>query len=175
MQIHDLYFEECLSEDTILKRVTELAGQLNHDYTDKEPIFVCILNGSFMFFSDLLKHINLSCETSFLRVNSYENTSSSGNIKEILGLEINLENRHVIIIEDIVETGHTMQFLIQKLSELKAASVSYCTLLFKPDAYLYSAKIDYVGFEISNLFVVGYGLDYNEKGRNLSSIYVKID
>ncbi len=173
MKIEDLHFEECLSETQILKRVEELASEINLDFVGKEPLFICILNGSFMFFSDLLKKINLPCETSFIRLKSYENTNSTGKIQEILGLELDLKNRNVIIVEDIVETGQTMDFLLEKFSSLGAASVSYCTLLFKPKAYKHTRKIDYVGFEINNLFVVGYGLDYNEKGRNLPYILVK--
>jgi hypoxanthine phosphoribosyltransferase len=175
LQIHDLNFEEFISESLILKRVAVLADDLNTNYAEKDPILIGVLNGSFMFFSDLLKHIDIPCETSFIRVNSYQNLNSTGKVQEILGLNIDIENRHVILVEDIIDTGHTMAFLSEKILALKPASMELCTLLFKPEPFQYKYPINYIGFEIENKFVIGYGLDYNEKGRNLRSIFIKKD
>jgi hypoxanthine phosphoribosyltransferase len=175
LQVHDLVFEEFISESLILERVLSLATHINSNYSDKDPILIGVLNGSFMFFSDLLKNIYIPCETSFIRVNSYQNETSTGKIQEILGLNINIENRHVILVEDIIDTGHTMEFLSEKILALKPASMELCTLLFKPEPFQYQYPIKYIGFEIENKFVIGYGLDYNEKGRNLRSIFIKKD
>jgi hypoxanthine phosphoribosyltransferase len=173
LQIHDLFFEEFISESLILGRVEALSTEINSKYADRDPILIGVLNGSFMFFSDLLKNINIPCETSFIRVNSYQNETSSGKIQEILGLNIDVKNRHVLLIEDIIDTGNTMAFLIEKISALAPASIELCTLLYKPEPFQYTYPIKYIGFEIENKFVIGYGLDYNEKGRNLRSIYIK--
>jgi hypoxanthine phosphoribosyltransferase len=175
LQIHDLDFEEFISEKLILERVFALASDINLKYAEKDPILIGVLNGSFMFFSDLLKNIDIPCETSFIRVNSYQDTATTGKVQEILGLNINIENRHVILVEDIIDTGHTMAFLSEKINALKPASMELCTLLFKPDPFQYTYNIEHIGFEIENKFVIGYGLDYNEKGRNLRSIFIKKD
>jgi hypoxanthine phosphoribosyltransferase len=173
MKIHDIDFDIYISHAAILERVTQLAAEINANYLEKDPVFIGVLNGCFMFFSDLLKKVSIPCEASFIRVNSYENTNSTGKVQEILGLNIDLKNRHVILVEDIIDTGHTMDFLSKKIKELQPASVSLCTLLHKPVPFEYDYAIEYLGFEIENKFVIGYGLDYNEKGRNLNAIYIK--
>jgi hypoxanthine phosphoribosyltransferase len=175
LQVHDLDFEEFISESLILERVKTLASEINVKYADMDPVLIGVLNGSFMFFSDLLKNIDIPCETSFIRVNSYQNETSTGKIQEILGLNMDITNRHILLIEDIIDTGNTMAFLKEKIDALNPASVELCTLLFKPEPFKYKYPIKYIGFEIENKFVIGYGLDYNEKGRNLRSIYIKKD
>ena len=146
--------------------------QLNVDYEKRCPIFIGVLSGSFLFMADLIKEIELDCEVSFIRVASYHGDSSTGQIKEAFGLPNNLKGRDVILVEDIVDTGLTVQYILAQLRVQEPASINVCSLLFKPAALLKPMpELTYVGFEIPNEFVVGYGLDYNGLGRNLKDIY----
>ncbi|CAA9290304.1 MAG: Hypoxanthine-guanine phosphoribosyltransferase [uncultured Adhaeribacter sp.] len=171
VQLHDKAFEIYLSEEAIGRVVTSLAARINHDYAGKTPLFLTVLNGAFMFAADLLKEINISCEVSFIKLASYQNTQSTGTIKELLGLNEEVTNRHVIILEDIVDTGHTVSAILNKLQEKGTASVEITCLLLKPDCLQHPLELPYAGISIPNDFVVGYGLDYNGLGRNLRNIY----
>lgn len=172
IQIHDKDFEILLENDTINKRTRLIGIQLNIDYENRCPIFIGVLNGCFLFMADLLKEINISCEIGFIRVASYQGTESTGQIQEAFGLPTDLHNRDIIIVEDIVDTGHTLKYILEKVNAQKPASVTICSLLYKPAALKAPiTELTYVGFEIPNEFVVGYGLDYNGLGRNLKDIY----
>lgn len=172
VQIEDKDFEIFLENDQISKRTRLIGIQLNVDYENRCPIIIGVLNGSFVFMADLLKEIAVSCEIAFIRLSSYEGTASTGTIKEALGLPDNLHNRDIIIVEDIVDTGLTLKYILEKVHLQNPASVKVCALLFKPAALLEPIpELDYIGFEISNEFVVGYGLDYKGLGRNLKDIY----
>jgi hypoxanthine phosphoribosyltransferase len=172
IDVADKHFELLIENDNINKRIRLIGIQLNVDYENKCPVFIGVLNGSFLFMADLLKEIEVSCEVDFIRVSSYKGTESSGKIKETLGLPQNLHDRDVILVEDIVDTGLTLKHIIEKVHLQKPASVRICTLLYKPAAILTPIKeLEYIGFEIPNEFVVGYGLDYNGLGRNLRDIY----
>ena len=172
IQIHQKEFEILLENETICKRTRLMAIQLNVDYEGRCPIFIGVLNGSFLFMGDLLKEIEIECEVGFIRVTSYQGTSSSGVIKEAFGLPEDLEGKDVIIVEDIVDTGLTLQYILQKVNTQNPASVRVCSLLFKPTALLSPINaLTYVGLEIPHEFVVGYGLDYDGLGRNLKDIY----
>lgn len=172
IQVKDLSFKPFISEGELAKCVKEVADAINHDYQGKQPLFIGVLNGSFMFMSDLMKEINLTCEMSFVKMASYEGTSTTGKVNELIGLNESIEGRDVILVEDIVDTGNTLVKLFDLMKEQNAGSVKIATLLYKPEAYKKDIAIDYVGKEIPNAFVLGYGLDYDGLGRNLSSIYV---
>jgi hypoxanthine phosphoribosyltransferase len=173
VRIQDLTFEEYISEERIFARTSQLAKKINVDFEGKNPIFLGILNGSFMFLSELFKQITIECEVSFLKVSSYENQSSTGKVRELIGLNKSIDNRPVIIVEDIVDTGHTLAFIKDKISSFSPSKVSVMTLLHKVAATKIPHELDYVGFEIDNIFVVGFGLDYNELGRNHRCILAK--
>ncbi|PTS98802.1 hypoxanthine phosphoribosyltransferase [Pedobacter sp. HMWF019] len=176
VQVEDKEFEILLENDQISKRTRLIGIQLNVDYENRCPIIIGVLNGSFLFMADLIKELNIPCEVGFIRVSSYKGTSTSGEVKEAFGLPDTLHNRDVIIVEDIVDTGHTLKFILEKVYQQSPASVRVCSLLFKPAALLEPVKeLEYVGFEIPNEFVVGYGLDYNGLGRNLTHIYRATD
>jgi hypoxanthine phosphoribosyltransferase len=172
IQVHDKHFEVFIEKSVIEQRIVELATQINQDYEDKRPIFLAILNGSFMFAAELMKSVSVACEITFLRVSSYQATESSGKVHQILGLLENIEGRDVIVVEDIVDTGLTMVEIKQQLFAQKPASLSVVTLFQKPEALKQPLDIEYVGFEIENKFVLGYGLDYDSLGRNLGDLYV---
>ncbi|GAB3530561.1 hypoxanthine phosphoribosyltransferase [Pontibacter brevis] len=171
IQIQDLKFDTYIVEEEIIARIVMLAEQIDRDYADKQPLFLGVLNGSFMFVSDLLKRVTIPCEISFIRLSSYQDTKSTGKVKEILGLTENVHNRHVVVLEDIVDTGHTVQGLLKQLKEHNPASVEVASLLLKPECLQHQLDIKYVAKSIPNDFVVGYGLDYNGLGRNLRDIY----
>ncbi|RYU97155.1 hypoxanthine phosphoribosyltransferase [Emticicia agri] len=171
-QIKDKNFIPFIESPTLQARVRELGQQLNKDYSGKNPLLIGVLNGSFMFIGDLFKSIEIECEVTFIRVASYHNTESTGQVKQILGLKEDIKNRHIIIVEDIVDTGMTMQEVLGQLASQKPASIKILTLLYKPEALKVPLKVDYIGFEIETKFVVGYGLDYDGMGRNLDAIYV---
>lgn len=173
MQLKDLKFKKHLPESKILKRVDLLAAEISQDYTGKTPIFLPILNGSFMFASDLIKRINLDCRISFTKVSSYSGTVSSGQLKTIIGLEESVFNQDIIIVEDIVDTGLTLQRITDELKGLGAKSVETVALLRKKPARDKNIAVRYIGFELDEEFVVGYGLDYDGLGRNLKDIYAK--
>ncbi len=170
-KLHDLEFVPYLTEDDVAIIVNELAGKINEQYKGKCPLFVVVLNGAFIFASDLMKRVNVECEVSFLRVSSYRGTSSTGEVKEMMPVGTDVSGRDVILVEDIIDTGRTMGKVLQKMREAGAASVRICTLLYKPEVFNESYHIDLVGKEIPDRFVVGYGLDYDGLGRNLPSIY----
>ncbi len=171
-QIKDKNFVPFIEPQALQARIKELGQQLNKDYNGKNPLLIGVLNGSFMFIGDLFKSIEIACEITFIRVSSYQSTESTGQIKQILGLKEDIKNRHVIIVEDIVDTGMTMQEVLGQLASQKPASIKIMTLLYKPEALKVPLKVDYTGFEIENKFVIGYGLDYDGMGRNLDAIYV---
>ncbi len=171
IKVHDKAFEIYLSEETILKRVKEMAAGINKDYAGKRPLFIAILNGSFMFASDLFKQLNIEAELCFIKLASYKGMKSTGNVITSIGLEVDLFNKEVIIVEDIVDTGKTLHNFLPKLLHQQPESLKIATLLHKPEATEYPLQLDYVGFEIPNKFVVGYGLDYDGLGRNLKEIY----
>jgi len=172
IKLHDLSFVPFLSKLEIQEQVTRLGKEIAHKHASNCPIFICILNGAFVFAADLMRAANIDSEIAFMKLSSYEGTSSTGIVKTVLDLNISIENRHIIIVEDIVDTGHTMKALLPMLAKKSPASISIATLLLKPDALQYpDLKLDYVGFEIPSKFVVGYGLDYDELGRNLEEIY----
>ncbi|CAN5915411.1 hypoxanthine phosphoribosyltransferase [soil metagenome] len=171
IRLHDKFFKVYLRERTILHNIEIMAARISHDYKGKQPLFVSVLNGSFMFSADLLKEVSIPCEISFVKLASYQAMASTGQVREVLGLNESLENRHVIILEDIVDTGHTVVALRQTLERQKPASIDVATLLLKPDSLEHPFDPRYTGISISNEFVVGYGLDYNGLGRNLRDIY----
>lgn len=171
IQLLDKSFEVFICEDELSKEISVIAETINNEYIDREVIFIAILNGAFMFASDLMKSINLSCEISFVKVCSYQGTTTSGRVDELIGLNTKIENKHVIILEDIVDTGITIDKIKTLLNIENPSSIKVCTLLYKPTAFLGKIEPDFVGFSIPNKFVVGFGLDYNEKGRNLREIY----
>jgi hypoxanthine phosphoribosyltransferase len=176
MKIVDLDFELFIPADEIDKRVKELAAQLTADYSNSHPVFVGVLNGSFLFTADLIKHIDVPCEISFTKLSSYYGgTSTTNTIRDFTDYITDIKGRDVVVIEDIVDTGNTARYLIDKLMLQQPSSLKLCTLLLKPDALTHQIdELQYVGFEIPNHFVVGYGLDYKEMGRNLKDIYKKV-
>jgi hypoxanthine phosphoribosyltransferase len=171
MKIKDLTFKQYINKSAIQQKVRDLANQINADYAGRSPIFLPILNGSFIFAGDLMKQIELQCRVSFVKVSSYAGTASTGQLKSLIGLEESLFNQDIIIIEDIVDTGVTLQKIVEELKALGTRSVEIVALLRKQHAREKGAAIKYVGFEIENEFVVGYGLDYDGLGRNLKEIY----
>lgn len=171
LQIHDKTFEIFIRAEEIQKEVQSIADMINQEYQGKEVVFIAILNGAFMFTADLMKRVTLPCEISFVKVSSYQGMNSSGRVDEVIGLNTPIKNKHVIILEDIVDTGITMDKVMTLLSAEHPASIKITTLLYKPEAFKGKHKPDFVGFSIPNSFVVGYGLDYNEHGRNTEHIY----
>ncbi len=173
IKLHDKEFRICIPYEKISESIKEVAAQINSDYAGKDtPLFLSVLNGSFMFSADLLKFIEFNCEISFIKLSSYEGTSSTGVVREMIGVSKPLEGRNVIIIEDIVDTGGTVEVLHDLIKSKGAADIKICTLLLKPDAYKKPIPIDYAAMKIPNDFIVGYGLDYDELGRNYKDIYV---
>ena len=175
IKIHDKYFEPFILFNDIDDAVGQVANTINEDLKGQTPIFLVILNGSFMFAGDLLKKINLPCEVSFVKLASYEGTKSTENVRQLIGFDEDITGRTIIIVEDIIDSGITMENVLGQLDNMGAADVRIATLLFKPDAFRKSYKIDYVGLSIPNDFIVGYGLDYDNQGRNLKDIYKIIE
>ena len=171
LRIHDKTFKPYISEDAIRNKVHELADSLNRDYQDKKPIFIAVLNGAFIFAADLFKSLCIDAEISFIKLASYKGMKSSGQVITAIGLDIELFDRHVVILEDIVDTGKTLHEFLPQLWHQQPASLKIVALLHKPKATVYPLKVDYKGFEIPDKFVVGYGLDYNGLGRNTAAIY----
>ena len=172
IQILDKKFKEMITGETIQKRVEELAALINNDLHEKDVVFLGILNGAFLFAADLFKRIEFPARMSFVKLASYTGTKSSGSIKELIGWNEDINDKTVVVIEDIVDTGITIERIMAELVMRRAAEIKVVTAFFKPAAYKGKTTIDYVGFEIPDDFVVGYGLDYDGYGRNLSSIYV---
>jgi hypoxanthine phosphoribosyltransferase len=169
-QILDKSFKPYLTSSEISISIQKIADQINIEYLDKNPLFIAILNGSFIFASDLFKKINVPAEISFIKLASYQGTKSTGNVITAIGLETDLFDRHVVVLEDIIDTGKTLSAFLPQLQHQQPKSLKVCTLLHKKEATKYPIDIDYLGFEIPDLFVVGYGLDYNGYGRNLDQI-----
>ena len=171
IQVLDKTFEPYLKEAAIQEKITELAVQLNQDYEGKRPLFLSVLNGAFLFTADLFKQITIEAEVSFIKLASYKGTSSTGNVITAIGLDINVKDRHIIILEDIIDTGKTLHHYLPQLESMQPASVKIAVLLNKKEALIYPVQIDYACFDIPNKFVVGYGLDYGGLGRNSRDIY----
>ena len=169
--VRDKSFTTYLSEATILERVKELGTEINRDYAGKKPLFIAILNGSFMFASDLFKQLDVEAELCFIKLASYRGMKSSGKVVTSIGLEEDLFGKDVVIVEDIVDTGKTLHRFMPKLIHQQPRSLKIATLLHKPEATEFPLNLDYVGFAIPNKFVVGYGLDYDGMGRNFKEIY----
>ena len=165
-------FKIKITSSEIQKAVADIAKQINTDLKKKNPLFLCVLNGSFMFVADLVKQVKIECGVSFVKLSSYEETSSTAQIRELIGINEDIKGRTVVIVEDIVDTGETIQFVYDQLKKLNAAEIKIASLLFKPEAYLKSLPIDYTAIVAPNDFLVGYGLDYKGHGRNLPDIYV---
>lgn len=171
-QIHDKTFQIYLNAQAIQNRISVLGDQISKDYGDKNPILLCILNGAFIFAADLARAISINCEVHFVKLSSYLGAQSSGSVKTIVGLDVSITGRHVIVVEDIVDTGLTMQRLLRNLWQEEPLSTAVASCFVKPSALLHPLDIAYTGFEIPNLFIIGYGLDYNKLGRNFSDVYI---
>ncbi|HUM97433.1 MAG TPA: hypoxanthine phosphoribosyltransferase [Chitinophagaceae bacterium] len=171
VKIHDKSFETYLSEETIRKRVEELAADINKDYEGNRPLFIAILNGSFMFAADLFKRLSIEAELCFIKLVSYKGMKSTGKVVTSIGLEEDIFGKDIIIVEDIVDTGKTLHDFLPQLLHQQPKSLKIASLLHKSEATIYPLTLDYVGFDIPNKFVVGYGLDYDGLGRNLKEIY----
>ena len=172
--VKDKQFSQSISSQELQNNIKNVAMAINSDYVGKEICFIGILNGVFMFAADLLKHITVPCTISFVKVSSYQGTQSTGKIKQLIGLNDNLEGKDIVVLEDIVDTGFTIKSILGQLEALKPASIKVATLLFKPDSFKESYNVDYKAFKIPNAFIVGYGLDYDGYGRNLDSIYTLV-
>jgi hypoxanthine phosphoribosyltransferase len=171
IDIKDKIFEIFISEDEISSIVHSMANQINNSGV-KDPLFIAVLNGSFLFAADIMRKINIpNCEISFIKLSSYLGTESTGEVNELIGLGKNIRNRNIVILEDIIDTGITLEKIMSLLEKEKVADIKVATLLFKPEAYKKDIEIDFIGKSIPNDFVVGYGLDYDEIGRNLPHIY----
>jgi hypoxanthine phosphoribosyltransferase len=174
LQIHDLQFRPLISAEEIDARVQTIGAALTTQFSEHKPLFISILSGAFVFASDLFRAFDAPCEIGFVKLASYSGTRSSGDVQTVMGLEKDLKGRHIIVVEDIVDTGRTLHFFLNHLQEKEPASICTVSLLCKPDAMLFPISIDYTGFEIPDEFVVGYGLDYDGLGRNLRDIHVKV-
>ena len=174
IQIKDKQFVRLIDKDKINQTVNKLAKQISIDLKDEEPVFLPVLNGAFIFAADLLREIRLKCQVSFVKLNSYQGTVSTRDVKKIIGLPENLENKTVVIVEDIIDSGMTIGCLIQMLKEKNVKQIKIATLFFKPDAFKESYPIDYIGMNVETDFIIGYGLDFDGYGRNLHEIYKMI-
>jgi len=171
IQLHDLKFAPFISEEKITSVIDAMALKINQDYNGKNPVFLAVLNGAFMVASEIIKRFDGDCEVAFVKLGSYQGTSTTGNVETLVGLNISLQNRHVVVIEDIVDTGITLEAIYRILEKEHAADYKIATLFFKPEAYQKKFTVNYIGMEIPNDFIVGYGLDYNGLGRNLTQVY----
>lgn len=171
IKVHDREFCPYISAVQIQEQIQRVAAEIRHDMQQKNPVFVCILNGAFMFASDLMKCYGEDCQIAFVRLSSYQGMQSTQQVKELVGLNIDVAGRNVVVIEDVVDTGHTLQEIYNIFEQKKVASLKIATLFFKPQAYQKTLPIHYIGFSIPNQFILGFGLDYDELGRNLPSIY----
>ena len=174
IQIKDKEFALSIPEEEILKAVKEVGLAINRDLEGTNPLFICVLNGAFMFAGDLMKIINIPCEITFIKLSSYDGLYTSGTVKEIIGLNESVVGRNVVVVEDIVDTGITMERILSSLKAKGASDIHIATFLQKPDALQKDIKIDYVAMKIPNDFIVGYGLDYDGYGRNLNDIYTVV-
>ena len=172
--INDKTFETSMPEAQIKWRVKELARQISQDMEGKNPLFLAVLNGAFIFAADLMREMTIPCEISFVKLASYQGITSTGKVHEVIGINENLQGRTVIILEDIVESGLTIKRMIESLGTRNTADIRVCTLFFKPDQLKEPLKLDYVAFEIPNDFILGYGLDYDQQGRGLKDLYTLV-
>jgi hypoxanthine phosphoribosyltransferase len=175
VQVHDKQFDLFINAATISQRIQELAVEINRDYDGKKPLFIAILNGSFVFAADLFRCITTDAEICFIKLASYKGTKSSGHVVTAIGLDIDIVDRHVVVLEDIVDTGKTLHYFLPQLLNQHPASLKIAALLHKPAAVLFPIPIDYLGFTVPNHFLLGYGLDYNGLGRNLNALYKLVD
>ena len=171
VKVIDKEFSLYIPQAKIEAGIQSVADQINHDLIGKNPLFLVVLNGAFMFASELFKRLTIPCEISFVKLSSYSGTETTNVVRELIGLDHSLEGRHVIIVEDIVDTGHTIKYTIQKLKDLKATDVRIATMMFKPKSFQYDYPIDDKAMDIDDDFIIGYGLDYDQQGRNLPDIY----
>jgi len=172
--IKDKQFRLSIDSQRIQEAVKGVGEQINHDLDGKDPLFICVLNGAFMFAGDLMKVVNIPCEITFIKLSSYEGLYSTGSVKEVIGLSESVVGRNVVVVEDIVDTGVTMEKIIASLEAKGAKSIKVATFFQKPEALQHDIQIDYVAMKIPNEFIVGYGLDYDGYGRNLNAIYTLI-
>ncbi len=175
IKIKDKTFEVSIPEEEIQQRVRAVADRINHDLQGQNPIFLAVLNGSFVFAADLMRCINIPSEVTFVRLQSYDATKSTGVVKEVMGLSADITGRNVVIVEDIVDTGRTMKFMLDALKKHQPASVHICTLLLKPGKLAVPLDVEYAALRIPNDFIVGYGLDYDQQGRGLRDIYTLVE
>jgi len=175
VKIKDKTFKTSITETEIKQRIKEVAARVNHDMADKNPLFLSVLNGAFMFTADLLREMTIPCEVSFVKLASYQGVISTGTVKEVIGLNVDISGRTIVIVEDIVDTGRTMRQMLDTLSVRNPAAIHICTLFVKPDKLEEHFDIDYPCFKIPNDFIVGYGLDYDQQGRNLKEIYTLVE
>lgn len=171
IEVHNKLFVPFIDAATIQKEIDRLAAELKKDYENKRPLFIAILNGSFIFAADLFKAIDFPAEICFIKLASYKGTKSSGQVISAIGLDVDVKNRHIVIIEDIVDTGRTLTSFLPQIENQTPASLKLCVLLYKPDAMEFDLTIDYLGFTIPNRFVLGYGLDFDGLGRNIPELY----
>lgn len=175
VQILDKKFKTSIPASKIKERVKAVAERINNDLKDKNPLFLAVLNGSFIFAADLMREITIPCEISFVKLASYQGTTSTGKITEVIGINEELSGRCIVIVEDIVDTGLTMKRMLETLGTRSPAEIHICTLLVKPDKLQVDLNIEYAAMKIPNDFIVGYGLDYNQQGRNLPDIYTVVE
>ena len=171
IQLHDLLFVTLYTEKQVQQRVQELGAALTKQYKNKKPLFVSILSGAFVFAADLMRAFDGNCTVGFVKLASYSGTQSTGQVQTVMGLENDLKGRHIIVVEDIVDSGRTLHYFLEHLREQKPASICTVALLRKPDAIKFPIEVEYAGFDIDDRFVVGYGLDYEGLGRNLPGVY----
>lgn len=171
IKVHDKEFKPYLSADKISEAVTRVASEINNDYKGKRPLFIAILNGSFMFAADLFKEITIEAEICFIKLASYKGIKSSGQVITAIGLDVDLVGREIIVIEDIVDTGNTLSKFLPQIHHHHPSSLKIAALLHKPEAMVHPIQIDYLGFSVPNKFLLGYGLDYDGLGRNIKEIY----
>ena len=174
VKIKDKTFETSMTEAEIKQRVKELAQQMSRDLEGKNPLFLAVLNGAFIFAADLMREMTIPCEISFVKLASYQGTTSTGTIHEVIGINEDLSGRAVVIVEDIVESGLTIKRMMEQIGTRHPASVQVCTLFFKPEQLKEDLKLDYVAFSIPNDFILGYGLDYDQQGRCLKDLYTLV-
>jgi adenylate kinase len=171
IKLHDNYFIPFIESNQIATAIKKMATQIESDLKDEQPIFIGILNGSFMFIADFIRQYKNNCEVSFVKLASYQGTASTGKIKELVGLQENLKGKTVVILEDIIDTGNTLEEIFRIFADKEVKTLKIATLFFKPDVFKKDLNIDYIGMSIPNKFIVGYGLDYDGLGRNLPDIY----
>lgn len=172
---HDKTFRLYRSEKQIRARLQEIGTQINTHYINKTPIFLAVLNGAFRVINGLMDAVDIDCEISFIKLKSYSGTQTTGKVQTLIGMDLDVANRHIILVEDIVDTGNTLHHFLPQLQALKPASVTICTLLLKPESVQYNLPLDYVGFEVPNKFLIGYGLDYDGHGRQHNALYQLVE